>query len=203
MGQGDYDESAGQRYGLHCRMGGRKVRNAVCFFFALLSSSLLSGDTGAVRALREAPRSRAVYETEIAAPIARVWNAFTTNEGLQAWMAPKVEIDLAVGGAMRSSYDLDGELGDSSTIVNTILSYDPERMLSLQATQFPTGSPLAEAAQGTWSIFYFQELETERTRITVVGLGFNESEASQQIRQFFATANARLLEGLKQALASD
>ena len=36
------------------------------------------------------------YRHEVEADIDAVWWAFTTNEGLRAWMAPLVEIELAV-----------------------------------------------------------------------------------------------------------
>jgi uncharacterized protein YndB with AHSA1/START domain len=145
--------------------------------------------------------SREVYETEIAASVADVWNAFTTKEGLQSWMAPLADIDLAVGGKMRSNYNAKGELGDETTIENTILSFDPERMLSLKATRFPAGAPFAQAAAETWSVFYFDEVAPKRTRITIVGLGYTESEASQRLRSFFAAANRASIDKLRKALA--
>ena len=64
---------------------------------------------------------RVVYETEIDADIDAVWNAFTTNDGLQSWMAPLVEIELVVGGKMKANYNAKGRIGDDTTIENTIL----------------------------------------------------------------------------------
>ena len=52
-----------------------------------------------------ADNHRVVYETEIDADINAVWNAFTTNEGLNAWMAPLVEINLDIGGKMKVNYN--------------------------------------------------------------------------------------------------
>lgn len=143
---------------------------------------------------------RVVYETEIDADIRAVWTAFTTKEGLQAWMAPLVELDLSVGGKLRANYNPQGELGDSNTIENTILSFDPQHMLSLKATKFPQGFPFEAAAKETWSVFYFAELPSSRTRITVVGLGYTDSEPSRLMRSFFATANQHSLDKLNQAL---
>ena len=144
--------------------------------------------------------SRAVYETEIDAGIDDVWRAFTTNKGLQSWMAPIVEIDLTIGGKIRSNYNPQGEIGDASTIENTILSYDPKRMISLKATKFPKGFPFVDAAKNTWSIFYFTEMSPARTKISVVGLGYTDDPQSRQMREFFATANKRSLDQLNDAL---
>lgn len=148
----------------------------------------------------EAEEGREVYEAEIDAEIDAVWNAFTTDDGLRKWMAPLVEIDLSVGGKMKSNYNPQGKLGDPATIENTILSFDPKRMLSLKATKFPEGFPFEEAAKNTWSVFYFTELPNSRTKVTVVGLGYTEDEQSQKMRSFFATANKYSLDKLGAAL---
>lgn len=147
-----------------------------------------------------APDSRAVYTAELEAGLDDVWDAFTTNEGLRMWMAPLVEIDLAVGGTIRSSYDPGGTLGDESTITNTILAYDPGRMLALKATGYPEGFPFARAARETWSVFYFDALSPSKTAVTIVGLGYTDREDSRKMREFFEPANAELLRRLGVAL---
>jgi len=115
-------------------------------------------------------------------------------------MAPLVEIELAVGGKMKANYNAKGKIGDETTIENTILSFDPKRMLSLKATGFPKGFPFEDAAKATWSVFYFTELPSSRTKITVVGLGYTDDEQSKKMRSFFATANKHSLDKLKDAL---
>ena len=147
-----------------------------------------------------ADNNRVVYETEIDADIDAVWNAFTTNDGLRTWMAPLVEIELAVGGKMKANYNAKGKIGDETTIENTILSFDPKRMLSLKATEFPKGFAFEDAAKATWSVFYFTELPFSRTKINVVGLGYTDDKQSKQMRSFFATANKQSLDKLKEAL---
>jgi hypothetical protein len=115
-------------------------------------------------------------------------------------MAPTVEIDFKVDGLMKSNYNPEGEIGDATTIENTILAYDPQRMLALKATKYPAGFPFVEAAAGTWTVFYFDGTEPDRTKITVVGLGYTDTEQSQQMRELFAVANAQSLDKLKALL---
>jgi len=59
------------------------------------------------------------------------------------------------------------KLGDVTTIENTILCYDPKRMLSIKATAFPEGFEFVDAAKETWSIFYFAKVSDSKTKITV------------------------------------
>jgi hypothetical protein len=58
------------------------------------------------------------------------------------------EVELKVGGRMRTHYDSKGRIGDPKTIENTIISYDPERMLSMRVTKPPEGFPFPDAVKG-------------------------------------------------------
>ncbi|MCA9131126.1 MAG: SRPBCC domain-containing protein [Planctomycetales bacterium] len=143
---------------------------------------------------------RVVDEFEIEASVDEVWNAFTTTEGLKSWVAPLADIDFRVGGKWRANYNKDGKLGDATTIENTILCYDPKRMLSIKATGFPKGFEFVEAAKEAWSIFYFTKVSESKTKITIVGLGYTDSEQSKKMRAFFKPANKYSMDQLKAAL---
>lgn len=163
----------------------------LCLFIPLKATALEQADTG-----------REVFEMELKANIEDVWHAFTTTEGLRLWVAPLADIDFKVGGKWRANYNAKGKLGDETTIENTILSYDHQHMLSLKASRFPKNFPFVEAARDTWSVFYFEPLSKLKTKITVVGLGYTDTEQSQKMRSFFADANRYSLQQLEKALIS-
>lgn len=163
---------------------------------AALSLVLLSVVAFQIRAQDD----RVVDEFEVKASLDKVWSAFTTTKGLQSWAAPLADIDFRVGGKWRANYNQDGELGDEDTIENTILCYDPKRMLSMRATGFPKNFPFIEAAKETWSVFYFAAIDDSTTKITIVGLGYNDTEQSKKMRAFFKPANKYSMEQLKKAL---
>jgi uncharacterized protein YndB with AHSA1/START domain len=102
--------------------------------------------------LSTAEDPREVLEVEIDASADEIWTAFTTSKGLQSWVAPLADIDFKVGGKWRANYNADGMLGDDTTIENTILCYDPKRMISLKASVFPKDFEFEEAARATWSM---------------------------------------------------
>ena len=137
---------------------------ASLFLFTVL---LLGNDSQADR--RD---NREVVVAEIDASIDEVWGAFTTTEGLRTWCAPLVEIDFKIGGKMRANYDANGSLGDANTIENTILSFDPKRMLSIRATKAPAGFPFPNAIKEVWTVIYFQEASPGKTTVTQIGLGY-------------------------------
>lgn len=131
-----------------------------------------------------------VNEGVVEAPVDSVWIAFTTAEGLQSWMAPHASFDLRIGGSMQSAYAQDATLGDASTIVNTVLAYEPQRMLALKVAKAPAGFPFPNAIGNMWSVIYFDALESRRTRVRVVSMGFGTDDESQRMRQFFSQGNA-------------
>ncbi len=149
-------------------------------------------------------KSRATSRLVVDGAVEDVWHAFSTTEGLRSWIAPLAEIDLRVGGKMRTNDNPNGKLGDTSTIESTILSLDPGRMISLKATKFPKGFPFVEVAKKTWSVFYFEAIESGsdagKTRLTIVGLGYTDEPKSQQMRKFFEVGNKQSVRGLERAL---
>jgi len=129
-----------------------------------------------------------VTEGFVNAPVAEVWRIFTTSEGYLATGAAQADVRLAMGGEIRSHYDAKGTLGDAETIVNEILAYEPERMLAIRIKQAPASFPHRDAVAGTWTVIYFAPAG-EMTQVRIVGLGYNDSPASQAMRKFFAEGN--------------
>src|SRR5215213_7016696 len=85
--------------------------------------------------------NRLVHEGVVAAPVGEVWAAFTTGKGQESWMVAHSEVELKVGGRMRTHYDPKGVIGDPKTIENEIICYDPGRMLSIKVSKPPEGFP--------------------------------------------------------------
>ena len=61
------------------------------------------GDCGPLRRLRRSGKAAAadkvlILEVTVPAPLAAVWQAFTTSEGLSTWLTPGAVVDLREGG---------------------------------------------------------------------------------------------------------
>jgi uncharacterized protein YndB with AHSA1/START domain len=138
-----------------------------------------------------------VHEGFVEAPLRDVWRAWSTSDGLQSWMAAHAEIDLRVGGQMRANYHPDSSLDDAQTIVNTVLSFEPERMISIKVSTFPDGFPFPNAIGKMWSVIYFEAAGPARTHVRSVSLGFEVDEESQKMRAFFEQGNAVTLAELQ------
>ena len=157
-------------------------------WFLLTATLFAPPATAADRVLRT--------EATVHAPVAEVWRAFTTKEGMQSWMVQVAEVDLRVGGTIKTNYDPKAKIGDAGTIVHHILSYEPERML---ATRFdaPEGAPAAaKLAQQTWTVYRFEPLGPNETRVTVSMMGWGEGAQWDQSYAFFEKGNAWEMEQL-------
>ncbi len=138
-------------------------------------------------------------EAVINAPVADVWEAFTTGKGFESWAVAHAEIDLRIGGEMRTHYDPKGVLGDKNSIVNQILAFEPQRMLTIRNIKAPEGLPHADLFQKTWTVINFEPVDDlrDRTRVRVAGLGWGEGPEWDGLYGFFKTGNQQTLDELK------
>jgi uncharacterized protein YndB with AHSA1/START domain len=166
------------------------IRRRFLFLVAALCIARAAGAQDAV-----------VTEGVIAAPVAEVWAAFTTGPGLRSWMAPHAEIDLRVDGLMRVNYKPEGTLGDGGTIVNRVLSFEPQRMLSMRVARAPDDFPFPGAITAMWSVVYFDPLPDATTRLRVVSMGFTPDDEAQKMKAFFERGNAYTLKKLQEKFA--
>ena len=155
-----------------------------------------------VLALSAAPSDAIVSETVVDAPADRVWAAFTTREGMESWMVANGDIDLRVGGLIRTSYRKGADLDGDTAIHHTILSFDPGRMLSYRTVKSPKDFPFAGVIGQTWTVIYLDAVDATRTKVTVKMLGYTNAAASQKMRAFFEVGNRATLDALVKRFAS-
>lgn len=143
-----------------------------------------------------------VHESIVDAPPDQVWAAFTTKSGLESWMAAHAEIEVKLGGAMKTQYDPKGRVDDAGAIENTILSYEPGRMLSFKVAKAPRSFPFPNAIKSMWTVVYFEPRGEKATRVRVASMGFGDDEESKKMREFFNRGNAYTLQLLQKRFAA-
>lgn len=130
-----------------------------------------------------------VNEGIVNAPIHEVWKVWSTSEGYRTLGVALAEVDLRVGGAIRSRYSADGVLGDDQTIENEILAYEPPRMMAIRIRTVPKNFPFKEAWKHTWTVVTSTPLDADRTLVRVASLGYGTDPESQAMRRFFERGN--------------
>ena len=138
-----------------------------------------------------------VNEGVVDAPVEEVWKIFATSEGYKVLGPALAEVDLRIGGTIRSRYRADGALGDAETIENTILAYEPPTMMSLRIAKTPQSFPFKNAWKTTWTVITLVPVESGKTLVRAASLGFGTDEESLAMRRFFEGGNQSVIENVQ------
>lgn len=131
------------------------------------------------------------------APVAKVWDAFTTDDGFTRWATPVAHITLENGGGMmESSYRLTSKIGDPDNIRNEIVAYLPNRMIALRNAHVPKGTPFDPVLIASIrTIITFDDLGG-KTRVTESQVGYGDGAGYDSMYTHFRDGNAEELESL-------
>jgi uncharacterized protein YndB with AHSA1/START domain len=138
-----------------------------------------------------------VNEGIVNAPVPEVWKVWSTSEGFKALGVARAEVDLRVGGLIRSHYKPEGVLGDEGTIQNRILAFEPPRMIAIRIEKPPAGFPFKEAWKATWTVITLDDVGAGRTRVRVASMGFASDEESRAMQRFFEAGNQATIRTLQ------
>lgn len=130
------------------------------------------------------------HEGVVDAPVADVWKAFTTTEGVTSWMVPRAVVDFGVGGTLEASYSLDAVFPSPANIKHEFLAYLPNEMIAMRVIQCPPGTPHQEILEALWSVITFEPVGEDRTRVAIAGVGYGEGEGYDSVYNFFDQGNA-------------
>jgi hypothetical protein len=103
-------------------------------------------------------------------------------------MVAKTDLELKIGGTLRTSYNKDSNLSDAASIHHTILAFDPGRMLSFRTIKIPANFPYPSIVN-TWNVIYFESVGSNKTHITARMMGFPDDEQGRNMRAFFERGN--------------
>lgn len=135
-----------------------------------------------------------IQEFTVKAPLKNVWNAYTTKKGYEKWAVPLAEIDLKVGGTIKSNYNPAGAIGDSTTIVTHIINYVPDQLITLQAEitdNFPEF--MKKEADDFYNVIYFRETNEGHTHVKSFGIGYKNTPKYLELMNYFIPANEMTL----------
>ena len=137
-----------------------------------------------------------VNEGTVNAPIDDVWKVWSTSEGYRTLGVALADVDLRLGGLIRSRYAAGGTLGDEQTIENEILAYEPPRMIAIRIRKTPANFPFKEAWKHTWTVVTLTPLDNDRTVVRVSSLGYKADPEFLAMRRFFEQGNADTIKKL-------
>lgn len=147
------------------------------------------------------PAQQPPLRTEIVvdAPIEEVWAAWTTETGLESWLAQSAQVELWPGG--RYSTNSSGKISEPGTINLKILAFDPQRVLCFTKTAPADEFPAVGASGGLWAVITLTSLDDAQTLVQQSTLGLREGEEWDQARIFFKQSDRYVLEMLRRRFA--
>ena len=134
-------------------------------------------------------------EVIVAAPVAAVWQSWTTKAGIESFFAPEAEIDARVDGAFHIHMDPLGAPGMKGADTMRYLALQPMKMLSFDWNAPPH---LAEVRQQrTFVVVRLAEVDGQSTRVTLHHTGWGEGGEWDKAYAYFDRAWGNVLGNLK------
>jgi len=168
----------------------------------LIAASLLTMIVAGAGASSAGGVSERILRKEIAirAPLEKVWNAWTTVEGL-APVSKESRIELRVGGPYEWFLDLEpDENGLRGGEGSRVLAFLPGEMLAFDWTFPPSIPSLRVAGEKTQVVVQFDEPISGEVRIRFSQLGWGDGEDWDRGYAYFDEAWAWVLQRMKESL---
>ena len=139
-------------------------------------------------------------EVVVAAPVASVWQAWTTKAGIESFFAPEAEIEPRVGGAFHIHIDPYGTPGLKGADDMRFMALQPPIMLSFDWNAPPS---LPEARQQrTFVVVRLADLDGRSTRVTIHHTGWGTGGEWDKTYAYFDRAWPNVLGNLKKRFDS-
>jgi uncharacterized protein YndB with AHSA1/START domain len=134
-------------------------------------------------------------EVIVAAPVAAVWQSWTTKAGIESFFAPEAEIDARVDGAFHIHIDPLGEPGMKGADTMRYMALQPMKMLSFDWNAPPS---LPEARQQrTFVVVRLFDVDGKSTRVTLHHTGWGDGGEWDKTYAYFDRAWGNVLGNLK------
>lgn len=138
------------------------------------------------------------------APLAEVWHAWTTSEGIKAFWGVESNIELEIGGPYELFMGMTepDESGTRGSEGCRVLSYIPMEMVSFEWNFPPAVPTLRNAHAKTFIVLRFEAAGDRKTRVRLYQLGWQDGEDWDKGYTYFDRAWSFVLDLLKKNAGS-
>lgn len=134
-------------------------------------------------------------EVVVAAPVAAVWQDWTSKAGIETFFAPEAEIDPRVGGAFHIHMDPYGEPGMKGADEMRFMALQAPTMLSFDWNAPPSLPQTRQ--QRTFVIVRLADVDGKSTRVTIHHVGWGDGGEWDKTYAYFDNAWGYVLANLK------
>jgi uncharacterized protein YndB with AHSA1/START domain len=130
------------------------------------------------------------HEVEVDIPVANAWDLFASQEGGKTWMAPQFTLELKTGGKWWANYSATAAPDGPGWIKNTVLSYVPQKLITVKLNLLPGVFPKGPVEEGTlFCVIEFKDLGNGKTLVTDTLVGFGQGKEWDWVYNFFKNGN--------------
>ena len=130
------------------------------------------------------------FSVTVPANRAEVWKLFTTDTGLEKWMAPVVKTNLKIGGWIKTNYDLNKTTDDSTAIQLDIINYLENEMLTLKVNLNNNFAPeTIREDKNLQEIIQLIDMGSGKTKIIYTMVGWGQGKNWEKAYSFFEKGN--------------
>lgn len=135
-------------------------------------------------------------EVTVAAPLAEVWNAWTTAAGVKTFFGPDARVEARVGGPYEIYFSTtapEGLRGSEGCKIHTV---EPMKLLVFEWNAPPSIPALRNSGVHTLVYLQLEELGPKQTRVTLTHTGWGEGEDWDKAYAYFDRAWDAVLSNL-------
>lgn len=141
--------------------------------------------------------TRVIHEQiTLNAPPEKVYQLWTTEQGLISFFAPECKIEIKPLGAFEMYFLLNNKYGDKGSEGCKVLSFVPNRMLSF-TWNAPPHLPLARKELSTVVVIFFHDAGNNKTNLELFNHGYPEGGEFDLALEYFKKAWVNVLESLR------
>ena len=149
-----------------------------------------------VAEVHRTPEKRLEWELVVPAPVAEVWEAWATADGIATWAAPAGYVELRPGGTWEAHFEPDRPKGQRGSDANEIVEVVPGHALVIRAgapQRFPT-----VRAEKTTFVITLTPAGAHHTLVHGSQTGWKEGTEWEEAFDYLARGNAVWLDWLHQ-----
>ncbi|TFG10186.1 SRPBCC domain-containing protein [Candidatus Thorarchaeota archaeon] len=133
------------------------------------------------------PLEKAIRKScTVNAGIDDVWEAWTTQEGVQTFFAPEAGVDFRIGGSYEMYFSPERPRGSRGGEGNRVLSYLPKTMVSFEWNGPPSIPSVRD--EKTWVVVQLEPLGRGMTVVKMTHCGWGEGKAWEDLFEYFTKA---------------
>lgn len=144
---------------------------------------------GAVLSVQAQKLDRNIFiQTVVDAPVPEVWQAFTTEGGLESFFAPECHIDLRMDGLLDIFFFPDAPEGRRGAEGMRIISVQPNKMFAFTWNNPPELPGIRDQRTHVTFKFFPYGPQKKKTRLALIHDGWGDGEIWDQAYQYFVKA---------------